>query len=229
MLEYVRLTESKNGSGNGFITPRSYSIHPRVDVLNQWAVVNAILDRVHPRWRDEHKERDTYEFGQQRDAVIHAISMIEQADDMRAHMDSLAPMLSADHLHPWVWEPARALWRDGHYRAAIQTAGIGLDAELQDLARRRDVTGTRLVGQALSNDPPEPGKPRLRVPDQGNDETTRSAQNGLRDLGTAAMMLVRNVATHTLDDLSEHDALERMAVLSLFARQVNECELVEAQ
>lgn len=35
-------------------------------------------------------------------------------------------------------------------------------------------------------------------------------------------MLVRNLRTHRLDELSEQEALEQMAILSLFARYAEE-------
>ena len=67
------------------------------------------------------------------------------------------------------------------------------------------------------------GKPRLRVPDQGNDESTASAEQRLRALSEAAFQPVRNLSTHTLNDLTEQEGLESLAVLGLFARLIDEC------
>jgi hypothetical protein len=42
-------------------------------------------------------------------------------------------------------------------------------------------------------------------------------------------MTIRNSATHNTDDISEKDALERLATLSLLVRWVDGCDLVEAE
>jgi hypothetical protein len=40
-------------------------------------------------------------------------------------------------------------------------------------------------------------------------------------------MTIRNSAAHDTDEMPEQQALERLAALSLLARWVDECELVE--
>jgi uncharacterized protein (TIGR02391 family) len=225
---FIDMTRSRNGSNNAFITSQSFAVTPRDQVIAQQAVVVRILDSRTPDWREEHPVRETYEFGQVRDAAISALAGLRREGEITANLEPPAPALSADSLHRWVWEPARPLWRDGHYRAAVQTAATGLDTRLQDFAGRGDIFGTNLVHQCLTDDAPRPGKPRLRVPDQGNERTTQSVQEGLRALGAAAFQLARNPASHRVDDISEQEALEMMAVLSLFARTVETCTVATA-
>jgi hypothetical protein len=50
---------------------------------------------------------------------------------------------------------------------------------------------------------------------------------GLRQFAPGAQMTIRNAVAHGTDDLSEQDAMERLAVLSLLARWVDECDLVK--
>lgn len=220
---FVDLAQSRNDSGNGFITNMSYAVTPRDQVVTQQAVVTRILDIFTPSWRDDHEDHPSYEFGKIRDAALAALSVLRREEEIAAHLDPPAPSLSSDNLHAWVWEPARPLWRDGHFRAAVQTAATGLDARLQDFTGRRDIFGKDLAAQCLSDDPPRPGRPRLRVPDQGHEQTTRSVQDGLRALGAACYQLARNPNSHRVDDLPEQEALELMAMLSLFARTVETC------
>ena len=220
--KFIDFTRPHNLSGDGLITLQNGPAKESA-AKEQWVAVHAILDRVHPEWRNEHPEDDYFDFGQRREAAIYARAHLQRLDEIAAHVDPAAPTLSADSLHPWVWAPAAGLWRDGHHRAAVATSGAALDARLQDLTGRREVTGRALVLEVLSDRPAVAGKPRLRVPDQGNDESTASAQQGLRALGEAAFQLVRNLSTHTLNDLTEQEGLERLAVLSLFARLIDEC------
>lgn len=41
-------------------------------------------------------------------------------------------------------------------------------------------------------------------------------------------MTVRNVATHTLNELSEQEGMERLAAYSYFARLLDQCEIRKA-
>jgi hypothetical protein len=78
-------------------------------------------------------------------------------------------------------------------------------------------------------DPASPGKPRLRVPDQGNADTTSSLQQGVRALGEAVVLAVRNPVSHQVADFDEAQALEYLAVLSMFSRLVCECTVEQAE
>jgi hypothetical protein len=51
---------------------------------------------------------------------------------------------------------------------------------------------------------------------------------GLRLLTSAVQLTIRNPATHSSDQLTLIEASERLAVLSLMARWVENCELEQA-
>ena len=47
----------------------------------------------------------------------------------------------------------------------------------------------------------------------------------LNALATGLNLTVRNVATHTRDELSEQEGMERLAAYSYFARLLDQCDI----
>lgn len=139
-----------------------------------------------------------------------------------------APTMAADSLHPLVWEAASKLWHDHHYGPAVQRAATFLNAHVQDLTGRRDVSDSALMAQALSASPPESGKPRLRWPGDDADLTVKAMRAGLLQFSQGCFMGIRNPATHSTSDAAAQEALEQLAVLSTLARWIDQCVLVEA-
>lgn len=223
--KFISLTESVNGSSGGFATVVSRSVHPRNQVLEQWPVVSKILLQIFPEWQSECEVHANYEFGQRRDAAIHAKQLIVRASEIQANLGPLGPALSTSELHEWIWLPAQQLWSDGYYREAVQAAATKLDTELQIRLNRRDVTGKELVNQAFSSSPAMADKPRFNLAMQLNDQSDRSYFDGMRSLGEACFSLARNLTTHQLHALEEHEALELLAMMSYFARQISIAEV----
>jgi hypothetical protein len=161
--------------------------------------------------------------------AVQTLALLDDAEEIEANLDPPGPRLSAGELHPWAWEAARSLWETGHYREAVQAAATSVNAHLQALAKRRDVSDYKLVTELFSEKDPEPGKPRLRWPGDPTDEEFKSMQAGLRSYGSSIFQVIRNRATHDLTELLEHEALERLAAMSLFCRWVTDgCRLDEA-
>jgi Protein of unknown function (Hypoth_ymh). len=50
---------------------------------------------------------------------------------------------------------------------------------------------------------------------------------GLRFFAPGVQMTIRNTAAHSIGELDEQTALEQLSTLSLLARWVDECDLVE--
>ncbi len=157
-----------------------------------------------------------------------SLGILLRQNEIEENLSSPAPQLRADLLHPWVWDPAKSLWEAHHYREAVQAASTSVNAHIQALTDRRDVFDSDLITQCFSTNDPEPGKPRLRWPRDPTDAEFKAMQNGLRALGQGAFMTIRNRATHDLDELTEHEALERLATLSLLCRWIEACTLVQA-
>lgn len=137
------------------------------------------------------------------------------------------PTVGVATMHPLVWNAAKRLWRDGHYREAVASAAEALVAQVKIMTGRNDVLETDLWRQTFSADPPAPDKPRLRWPGEPSDRNVKSMNDGLRLFAPGVQLTIRNPATHVLSDLGEQEATERLATLSLLARWVDECQLLD--
>lgn len=155
--------------------------------------------------------------------------MIGQLDDLVARAEVEAPpKVGVAGMHAAVWGQASRLWRDGHYRQAVSAAADGVIGLVKARTGRNDIADTSQWQQAFSNNPPQPGQPRLRWPGDPNDQTVKSMNDGLRQFAPGAQMTIRNPATHGTGEMPEQEAAERLAVLSLLARWVDQCDLIEA-
>lgn len=139
------------------------------------------------------------------------------------------PKIGPEAMHPLIWGAARGLWRDGHHRQAVAAASETLIAQVKSRTGRNDIPETALWQDTFSDRPPEAGKPRLRWPGDPKDRDVRAMNDGLRQFAAGAQMTIRNGAVHSTASMAEQDALERLAVLSLLARWVEDCELLEAK
>ena len=137
-----------------------------------------------------------------------------------------APTMAADALHRLVWNAAADLWGDGHYSSAVQRAATFLNAHVQDLTGRRDVSDNNLMAQVFSPSPPEIGKPRLRWPGEDTDLTVKAMRTGILQFAQGCFAAIRNPATHGTVELDPQEALEQLAILSTLARWIEQCELV---
>lgn len=155
--------------------------------------------------------------------------MIGTLEDLAARAEAEAPpTVDVAQLHPAVWGQAARLWRDEHYRQAVSAAADGVVQLVKSRTGRGELEDTSQWQQAFSDKEPEPGKPRLRWPGDQTDRTVVSMNNGLRQFAPGAQMTIRNPATHGQGEMAPQEALERLSVLSLLARWVDECDLVEA-
>ena len=167
--------------------------------------------------------------------VVEPVNVLDACDQMIGRLEGMArkadaetpPELGVRAMHPLVWGAAAGLWRGGHYREAVAGAAEALVTHVKGLSNRRDVPETSIWQQAFSERPPEPGKPRLRWPGDPSDRAVKAMNDGLRQFGPGAQMTIRNGAAHSTEQLGEQQALERLAVLSLLARWVDQCELVD--
>ena len=99
------------------------------------------------------------------DLARRALGKLKTAEETARHISgTVAPSMAADSLHPLIWDAASKLWNDGHLTAAVQRAATFLNAHVQDLTGRHDVSDSALMAQAFSPSAPEPEKPRLRWP-----------------------------------------------------------------
>ena len=157
-----------------------------------------------------------------REWTVRCIESINREAEIRLNLGEDAPELNASEMHPWVWEGARSLWQSGHFTEALGSAAKKLNAETQNKVGRRDVSESTLFQQAFSDDKPQAGKARLRLPDDDDGRTAQSVRRGVRAFAEGCFAAIRNPVAHDSDELSEAEALERLAAMSILARWVDQ-------
>lgn len=152
--------------------------------------------------------------------------------DAEATQTADLPAFSPALMHPVVWSGAAAHWTSHQYRVAVREAAEGLTVHWKQRLGRHDVDDTPFWQQTLAPGAPEPGKPKLRWPGDNDDKTNKSMRGGLEpvakslnNFATGLNLTVRNVTTHTRDELSEQEAMERLAAYSYLARLLDQCEI----
>lgn len=213
--------------------PNSFGLHSyktavsEDEVVKRAQVVEQILDRVVVGWRSEIVRKDRQKWSVHYDASIRARESLLREDELRKNLGEDAPDLSAAELHAWIWSGAKSLWQSGHYREAVEGAIKKLNAETQNKVGRRDLSETDLFKQSFSLDEPKSGKARLRrMKDDGSD-TYKSVQRGAMNLAEGVFAGIRNPLSHEADqELSEQEALEYLAALSVLARWVDASDVV---
>ncbi len=155
------------------------------------------------------------------------------AEEASAAADSELPAFAPAQLHPVIWSSAAPHWTAHQRRVAVREAAEGLTIHWKERLERHDVDDTVFWQQSLSPGNPEPGKPKIAWPGDSDDKTIKSVRGGLEPLAKALNALatglnltVRNVATHSRSELSEQDAMERLAAYSYLARLLDECEVL---
>lgn len=194
-----------------------------VEVVKRAQVVEGILDKVIPNWRDLDVDTDRKKWAQHREASVRAVEALRREEELRRNLGDDAPEISAGDLHPWVWGGAASLWQSGHYRSAVEDAAKKVNAETQNKLGRRDISETKMFQEAFSEKPPEPGKSRLRRMTPDGSDTYRSMQRGAMAFAEGIYAGIRNPFNHEgPQEISEQVALEYLAALSVLARWVDE-------
>jgi hypothetical protein len=89
----------------------------------------------------------------------------------------------------------------------------------------------KLVQEAFSEKGPAPAKPRLRFQGIADDQTRESMREGAMSFGVGCFKAIRHPLGHRPNDeieMSEQEALERLAALSLLARWIDDAAVVTA-
>lgn len=156
-------------------------------------------------------------------------TLISEAE---AAEESGIPGFAPSQLHPIVWSAAAAHWTTHQYRVAVREASEALTVHWKTKLGRTDADDTVFWQQTLSPGEPEQGRPKLTWLGDPSDKTTKSMRGGLEplakalnSLATGLNLIVRNVTTHTRDELGEQEAMERLAAYSYLARLLDKCEI----
>lgn len=225
--KFIEQTTMRSAGGNydGMVvlTSRLDTAASDADVTKQAQVVEKIFDRVIPNWRTEIGNSKNNRWIRHREAAIRAREELIRKQEVKENLGENAPELSATELRSWGWEGTKSLWQFGHYREAVGGAIRKINAETQNKVGRRDVSETNLFKQAFSVDQPKADAARLRrMKDDGSD-TYKSVQRCAMALAEGVFAGIRNPLSHEVDrELSEQEALEYLAALSVLARWVDQ-------
>lgn len=230
---FVREATPKNGSGDGFITPQSYAMCGRDRALALVERIRPILDRLYPKWRDENPQDDSFEFASEHDASQRLLERLRSRVEIEALLGDPdpGPQLDAARFHPLVWKAASAQWSTGHLHEAVLAAAKAVNSLMQNKLDRRDMSEAKLVREAFTEKPPRNGAPRLRFEAIEDKQTRDSMRDGAMNFGVGCFQAIRNPVGHLPNDeyeLTEQQALERVAAWSLFAGWVDEADVVGA-
>ncbi|MEU6651306.1 TIGR02391 family protein [Streptomyces sp. NPDC046900] len=166
---------------------------------------------------------------QARYPAIQALGRAQSAEEMAAFLRPTSPALTADTLHPWVWEPAAPLWAAEAYQDAVLAAARTVNRRLQQKLGRHDVGETDLCMQTFDMKAPVEGKPRLRFDGDRSTPTWRARQDGAKYTSAGAFLAIRNLAAHEDEvNWSQQEALEYLATFSVIARWIEECTVETA-
>lgn len=203
------------------------------DIESQIPVVDKILHRILPKNIMLDMALFSASNGgwkQVRTYCIKAIALLEREKEIEENLGDESPDISAGSLHSWVWDGASSLWRSGHYGEAVQGAIRKLNAETQNKIGLRNLSETKLFNQAYGDGGPTKTTPRLhRMKNDGSD-TFKSLQRGTRSFAEGIFAGIRNPMAHESEyDISEQEALEYLAALSVLARWVDKSTLVTGE
>lgn len=193
-------------------------------------VVEQILDRVLPGWKQDRPTKDT-KYSWLRDQASRAKTALERQTELAEKLGDHAPDMDAANLHPWVWENGRSYWNTGHYHQAVMQAAIRINAETQAKLGRMDVSETALFNEAFSLGEPKEGAPRLRLSEDDGGQTYQNLHRGARAFADGLYTAIRNPGMHRPQEREggeEQLALEQLAAFSLLARWVDQADIVSA-
>lgn len=228
LRQHIRLTTlTRREYEMGIFDELSFS---EAEILASAQVVEKIMDRVTPEWRDSLGEDYAQQWQPHRAAAVRALTEIETAEELAEKLGDNAPTLDASAMHPWAWEGARSLWQSRHFGEAVRAAATKVNAELQNKVGRRDVSEAALVQEAFSDNAPTERAPRLRPAGDDGGKTAKSVRRGIVALAEACYGAIRNPASHDpIGNVEEVIALEQLATISLLARWIDEAIVVRAE
>ena len=204
------------------------------DVRKTQPLIERIAERIDPanvKQLEEEPGFTRWRWNNAYNETLRLIGILEKQEALQRIMGPEGPKLAAYRLHPWVWNAATSLWGGGHHGPALHEAAKAVELQTQLKVGRRDLTGRKLYSTAFSKDDPSAGGARLRFAHLDRSERPddwNSAHEGTMYLGMACAQGIRNPRAHPSDDITEQEALEQLAALSVLARWVDACEVVKA-
>ena len=161
--------------------------HEALGVANrQLETVRAILADVLPDVSFDKSLEYLGARSEQEEAVHRAIGKLLARQEMEQNWPRDQTIeIDTSQLHPWAWEPAKALWPIEKYREALQTATVTVNARMQQKLDRDDMEFGPLARNAFNLDPPDVRNPRLRLvsSEDSDKKTYENLHRGAAALG----------------------------------------------
>ncbi|OBG39341.1 TIGR02391 family protein [Mycolicibacter heraklionensis] len=226
LTEFVNQTNPTHQSGTPIKMPQC----GRPKAIELAEIVRPILRRLYPEWEAENTGTKFDEFKVERDASRRLLARLEHIDEVTAKLGGAdqSPRITASSLHHLIWSAAETQWTLGQRHEAVLAAAKAVNSQLQAKVGRRDVSEADLVKQAFSDKAPEVGKPRLRFTAIEDEKTCESMRGGALEFGSGCFRAIRNPVGHLPNaelEMTEQEALERLAALSLLARFIDDAEI----
>ena len=192
-------------------------------------IATEIDSRVEPgRFRPVQSESFGWRWASAMEVTERLIGRLRDLDVRSEIFGPRGPSLAASQLHPWVWNATVDRWDSGHWTDAVDAAARAVEELTQQKTNLSSLSGPDLYSKAFSTEPPEPGRSRLRfsaIPEKSEDgKTSRkwtSAHEGAGAFGRGCAQGIRNMHAHGTSELSEQQAIEYLAALSVLARWVD--------
>jgi hypothetical protein len=234
LQHYVNTTQPRPMGGSGAASIVEVPNCGRDVAVDLSERVRPILDVLYPNWRDENPTSPYFEFKQDREACKRLRARILSEEEISSMLGGLdaSPRLAANQLHDLIWRAASPQWATSHRQEAVLAAAKEVNSILQTKLGRRDLSEYKLVTEAFSEKAPAPGKPRLRFSIIEDDQTRESIRQGVMSFGVGCFRAIRNPVGHLRNEeheLTEQEALERLAALSLLARWIEQADVVPSQ
>jgi Protein of unknown function (Hypoth_ymh) len=150
--------------------------------------------------------------------INRALEIINAGRELDRHQwTGGGPALPLNLLDSVISEVAIPLWQANKFRQAVSDAATSLNKFAQDQLGRHDIYDSKMMTEAFSDEPPKPGKPRLRCPGDHRLMTVKDQQNGARQLASGAFLAIRNPAHHMTGDWNPATAFHYLTILSQIA------------
>lgn len=230
LTNFISRTRPENRSNSAVITSRMAPACGRPEAIARSETIRPILDQLYPEWRSENATSRNDEFKAERDACSRLSARIESHEEVRRRLGGadLSPRLATSGMHPLIWSAARTQWSTGHRHEAVLAAAKAVNSHLQTKLNRRDISETDLIRQALSDQAPTTGRPRLRFNGITDEQTRSSVRQGVMNFGAGCYGAIRNPVGHLPNEqveLTEQVALEQLAAFSLLVRWLDDADL----
>ncbi|MGB5952354.1 MAG: TIGR02391 family protein [Ornithinimicrobium sp.] len=199
-----------------------------VAVTGSYLMVQGLPEPIDPisNWRNMTQPKAFLTPGEVRATCASIRGRLESLEvDAMAGEDGGAPVFTPSAFHPVIWTAAAPHWTNHQYRVAVREAGEALNLHWKERLGRTNVQDTDFWGQTLATESAQPDRPRLRWPGPEADNTVKSMREGLMGLAKGLNLAVRNVATHSREEISEQDGMERLGAYSHLARLLDQCEI----